>query len=219
MGQRLPRSNNWIIHLTNANLVTYAQTVHDLMLVTNSAYFPNPPIPAVAFQDMINAYSTQLSASIKGSFVDRSLMRAERAILRNALQQLSNYVNQIVTAALSAGESYDELSNLVSISGFQIGKQPAPIGPMPEPTIKLAASNFRGQLNILIKPKINGAKTYNLVWGITGTDQSTWQTIPFANTRINATGMPSGSSVSWYIFAKGSNPVSTATAIQTNIIT
>ena len=56
MGQRLPRSNSQLQKLTNANLVTYSQTVHDLMLVTNAIYFPTPPIPAVAFQNMINAY-------------------------------------------------------------------------------------------------------------------------------------------------------------------
>lgn len=219
MGQRLPRSNSQLQKLTNANLVTYSQTVHDLMLVTNAIYFPTPPIPAVAFQNMINAYSTQLSASIKGSFEDRSLMRTLRALVRNGLQQLSNYVNQQVTAGLSAGDSYTELQNLVSLSGFQIGQEPAPIGPMPEPTIKTVSSKFRGQLNILIKPRIIGAKTYNLVYGIAGTDQSTWQTVPFTNTRINQTGLVSGTTVSWYAFAKGANPVSTATAIHTTVIT
>jgi hypothetical protein len=216
---RLPRSNNWINHQTNANLVTYAQQVHDLMLVTNIANFPDSPVTPIQFQNAINAYSTQLSASIKGSFEDRSLMRALRAVVRNMLQQLSIYVNQVVTAGLSAGQSYDELTAVVALSGLQAGKQPAPIGPMPQPTIKRYGSNYRGQLNILIKPKIIGAKTYNLVWGLTGTDQSTWTTDPFPDTRINKIGLTSGTSVDWYIFAKGSNPVSTATAIKTSIIT
>jgi hypothetical protein len=218
MGQRLPRSNNWVAKQTNANLVTYAQTVHDQM-TTNSTTFTTPPITMVEFQDAINAYSTQLSASIKGSFEDRSLMRALRAIVRNMVQQLSNYVNQLVTAGLSSGQSYDELTNLVAESGFQAGLQPSPVGPMPEPIIKTVSSKFRGQLNILIKPKIKGAKTYNLVWGITGTDQSIWTTDPFPNTRIDKTGLTSGTSIDWYIFAKGASPISTATAVHTNIIT
>lgn len=217
MSQRLPRSNNWINKLTNANLATYCQNVHDMMLL-NVVNFPTPPVTMINFQGDINNYNTALAASIGGSKEQRNTMRLFRSLVRGDLQQLNNYVNQLATAALSLGNTYDELNDLILSSGLQLGQQPAPVGPLGQPVIKKYSSPNPSQLYVLISPKLIGAKSYVLRYGITGTDESTWLTSVHANTRINQYGLVRGAEYTFTVYGRGANPVSTESNPKTQVI-
>jgi hypothetical protein len=216
MGLRLPRANVLVGRLTNANVGTYAQTIIN-GLTAQPTLYPTPPVDLATFQADLNNYNTALAASIGGSAAERAVMHAYRRILENDIRADGQYVNTTEWARISVGESYaDATSNIIS-SGYQIGTDPSPVGPIPQATIKKFSSPAPGQLYVLII-KLKGAKTYSLIWGITGTDPSTWKTETFPNTRILRPGFQSGQSISFTVQGNGASGITTQSEVQTQII-
>jgi hypothetical protein len=216
MGQRLPRANTQFSKLTNANLGTYGQAVVN-GLTASAGNFPTPPVDVATLQSIVNNYNTALTASIGGSLLQRSQMRAQRNLLRNALRQNAIYVNQVAAVLVSEETPYSEVATEIISTGYQLGAQPSPVGPLPEPTIKKFSSPRIGVLYVLVI-KVPGARAYILEYGLTGSNRSTWKTQSFANTRINALGLTSGQSYDFDVYARGAATATNASVVNSQVI-
>lgn len=217
MGQRKPRANWQTTQLKNANLSAQALAVVN-GLTAAIATFATPPIPPATLQAILNNYNTALAASIGGSKQQRKEMANQREKLRSALVDDGMYVNQIVWNNITGGQSYVDASNDIVSSGYVLGTQPSPVGPLPEPVIKKFGSYKIGQLNVLIRPKIKGAKAFVLIFGTHGTDQSTWTSQTFPNGNITLLNQVSGTNLDFRVAGVGTNPVRNFTVINSQVI-
>lgn len=216
MGQRLPRANTGFNTLIDADLVTQGQAIVD-GLTASAADFPNPPISPADLQGFLNGYSSALAASIGGSLVQRAEMRARRNTLRTVIRQDAFYVNQMAALFASQGLAYTQISELIAGTGFQLGKQPAPAGPLPPPTVIKFSSPKVGVLYVLLGA-IKNAKAYVIVFGKTGTPETGWETVAFPNTRINLLNLDSGSEYTFRLYAQGASTAINFTADLTQVI-
>jgi hypothetical protein len=95
----------------DGSLSSPAHAVHDLMLVTNAATFPNAPFSAAAFLALVVAWDNALSESLKGGTDRTTTKNNARAALEDALYKLGGYVNVVADGdkaivELSAFPSY-----------------------------------------------------------------------------------------------------------------
>lgn len=216
MGQRLPRANWQTTKLTNANLSNYALAIVN-GLTAAIAIYPTPPVLPAALQTILNNYNTALAASIGGSKLERKTMAMWRENLRAAIRQDGQYVNQISWNNITQGQTYDAASEDIVSSGYQLGIDPSPVGPLPEAVIKKWSSPKIGQLHALVI-KIPGARAYLVQYGSEGTDPDTWTNVTFPSTRINIFNLTSATSISFIVSGVGSSPVRNFSAIKTQVI-
>jgi hypothetical protein len=218
MGQRKPRANWQTTQLKNNNLSDQALAVVNGLLAA-IATFPTPPVPSATLGAQLNNYNTALAASIGGSKQQRKEMATQRQLLRGMLVDDGQYVNQIVWSNIVGGQSYVDASNDIVSSGYILGAQPSPIGPLPEPAIKKFGSYKIGQLSVLIRPKIKGAKAYQIILGLHGTNQDTWTSYTFPNGNMTIDGLTSALNMDGRVTAIGTSPVRNYTAVFSQVIT
>lgn len=215
MGVRIPRANTGFNLLTNANLKTQGQNVVN-GLTAAIADYPTPPILPADLQALVNTFSTDLSASVGGTKTQRKTMEASRLALRNALRSDASYVNTIAWNQVQAGDSYSDVSTSITTTGYTLGTNPSPAGPLDGPSVRKYGSSKPGQFDLLLN-KVVGAKGYqvNLVDDVLGTTT----TYTYSNTRIEITGLISARRYVAKLASIGSNPARNFTSQVTQVIT
>ena len=202
MGQRLPRANWQTTKLTNANLKTQAQAMVNGLTAAVGTY-PTPPFDAATLQATLNNYATALAASIGGSELQRKTMAMWREELRSQIRADGQYVNQITWNNIANGQTYEAASEDIVSSGYPLGAQPSPVGPLPNCQVKKYGSLNSGQFNIQLI-RTPGAKGYSIELANTATGDVTFLT--FSSTRIVINGLTSGVTYDAAIAAVGTNP-------------
>lgn len=216
MATRLPKANTAFQKYSNTDLVTYAQAIHDGMLAA-IATFPTPPVSAAALQTLIDNYEAALAASIDGSKLQKAQMHRTRALLWNALRSIAAYVNQIIYLQISQGASYEDAEALILSTGFELSKQPEPVGELPAPIVRSWSSPQIGQLYILVE-RLPGARAYEVVYKIVGQPDSSEQTAVSPSTRIKINGLTSGQNYSFRVAGVGSETLRMFGSANTQVI-
>jgi hypothetical protein len=217
MGQRKPRANWQVTQETNANLSTITLAVVN-GLTASIAVYPTPPVLPADLQAQLNNYNTALAASIGGSEVQRQTMRVAREILRASLRIDGQYVNTTTWTNIYLGQTYENATLDIVSSGFQLGAQSSPIGPIGQAVIKKWSSPAPGQLYVLVD-KLRGARTYTLSWYVTGANPDTAVGEVFPNTRILRVGFQSGINITATVAGNGSSGITTESIPFSQIIT
>lgn len=133
---------------TEANLLVIAQAI--LAALTGNAYFPTTTPTLAAFQTIISAYATALSAAKEGGKTNVAIKNQKKEELIAVLIALANYVTFTANG--------DEV--MVISSGFPVTKQREPMPPLGKPEIlKVEDGANPGGLTITIAG-MKAAKTF-----------------------------------------------------------
>lgn len=216
MPVKLPKANTAFQLQTDSSLAAYAQNVHDGLLSAIATY-PTPPVLPAALQILIDTYSVALAASIDGSRYDTAVKKEAKLALVNALRVDCTYVNQLTYNLVSGGLPYADAQVLILSTGYVLSVDPGPIGLLPAPILIKHSSPSPGQLYILLE-KLFGARSYELSWRIVATPEVVYSVSGFPSSRIRLDGIPSGSTVEFFLAGIGASPIKSFTTIFTQVI-
>ena len=120
-------------------LLTLLNNVID-KLTTNALMFPDLPVSLAALQALADKFNTAISKAIKGSEAARATRDAQAVEVKKSLLATAEYVRML---ALGNAE-------ILTNSGFELMKKPAPVGQVGTPLMKAARmTGLEGQLELL----------------------------------------------------------------------
>lgn len=216
MAIRLPRAITSFQKLTETDLITSAQAVKD-GLVASVATFPTPVVSAVLLQGFIDDYTTKLGLAVDGSKQSTAAKNHAKFLLKNALRSDAAYVNQIIFNLIATGTSYGDAQDKILQSGYELSKDPAPIGGLAAPVVKKFSSPSIGQLYVLTN-RIYGAKSYEMIIRPVTTPEAAWSTYAFPTSRITLTGLQSATQYEFRIAGIGADVVRVFNSITRQVI-
>lgn len=214
---RLPKANTWFQHYKDTQLATIAQNIHDGLLAA-IADFPTPPVLPLAIQGYITAYITALSNAVDGSKESTRLKNAAKVTLQTALRLDCKYVNQIVYLNVFSGLTYEAAQAQILTTGYQLSKDPTPVGEITQPVIKKFSSPNPRMLAIQVIP-IPGVKGYSVEYWEVGTDRDLAKTWIAGSSRIRIPdAAASGTILTFGVFGIGASNISVESNLATQVI-
>ncbi len=147
-----------------------------------NAFFPAPPIDQAALARLSTDFADSIAKATQGTPTARAARDAKALEVRAALSTTADYVRLV-----SAGNA-----EMLSSSGFDMAKVPAPVGPISAPLMKLAQmTGIVGEVELAWTRRI-GSHSYTVLR--TDMDPALAQTVwtPVASTtkvRYTATGL------------------------------
>lgn len=200
---RLPKANTWFVHYKDTQLATIAENIR-LGLLATIADFPTPPVLPAALSGLITTYVAALAAAVDGSKQQTATKEAAKIQLQNALRLDCKYVNQIIYGDVFSGMTYEDAQALILSTGYQLSKDPEPVGNLPQAEIKKYGSPKPRQLSILVIA-IPGARGYQVDYWITGEARNTAITFMSATSRILIPNLTSGQQLTFTVIGIGAN--------------
>jgi len=165
------------------DLPDQAQTIIDKM--TNNAYFPRPVPALTTIQKGKTEFADALLKSTEAPSKEQTAIKNQKkVILVNSLTQLGNYVNAVADGDVAKIDS----------SGFQISKEPTPVGILDAPKfINVTYGQNSGEANIEIA-KVEKATDYMLLYmPFPGSsDNNEWFGKVTSKTKFTLSGLESG---------------------------
>lgn len=205
MAARFPKANTAFDKQTDTNLATYAQGIHDGLLASVGT-FPTPPVSVAVLQGYIDNYVAALALATgpgagKENTANKNYLKQ---ILKDALRTNAFYVNQLIAAAILAGNSYLSQQTDILATGYELSADPAPAGALPSVEFIKYGSFNKGQYYILCR-KIPNARGY-VVRVVDLTSLANPYEVSIPSTRITLLGLISGHEYTFMVAAIGSNP-------------
>lgn len=155
--------------LSSAKLVDFCQSVITQLTTNPNVATPQPAITVLqAGMDDLIAANAAAKAGGKEQKVTR---KQKKLVLVNLLKQEAAYVSVVCDG---------DIAKILS-TGFEVSKEPQPIGPLPKPEKFKVQSLTEGCLKLSLK-KIKGAKNYVFEYKQVGAEQ--WESNISTKTRI-----------------------------------
>ena len=173
------------------------KTEHILQSMTGNANFATPSPTLIIVKAAYDKYSLALGKVVDGTKQDTILKNQARADLEDLLQSLGLYVQ--VTS------NGDEA--IMSSSGFDLGKIPAPVGILPKPDAFTVETNVsKGCIDLSLNA-IPGARSYQYEYTeVPATATSIWRVVSSTVTFVTITGLTSAKEYSFRVTGVGSDP-------------
>lgn len=160
MAIKIPKANTAFQILTESGL--YTQSVNIAAgLLTSIADYPTPPVLPAALAALNITYLAALTAARFGSKQQTADKDAAKQAVMNALRIDAAYVNQITYNRINAGTSYADAETLVLGTGYELRKDPTPVGNIGKPNIDKYGSFEKGQIYLLVE-RLYGTKAYQV---------------------------------------------------------
>lgn len=138
MPERLPFAAMKFQELRQDELVDRGQAVVDGLLAAIAIY-PTPPVLPAALQILVDNYSAALAGAVLGGKYNTKAKDNTKFLLINALRVDASYVNQLTYNLNASGTSYAVLRANVTLTGYELSKDPIPPAPLSAP------ENFRAK--------------------------------------------------------------------------
>jgi len=119
---------------------TKQQNIHDRM-VANPLY-PDPPVTYVIFQSQITAQATAIKNALNGGKLEKEVLANATKAVQGTVRRLQFYVSS---------EANGDREAILS-SGFDVSKEPTPVGAMPQATVLWIRNTGReGEVKVRVK--------------------------------------------------------------------